>query len=96
MRVAMRADLVAGLFDHFHFLGKGFHGMAGDEECARQAVFLEEPQKARNADLGREHAALDVRRAVLAAVGAEPAGDGVNIDAERAFDFFHGLSFRCL
>ena len=39
-----------------------------------------------DADLAGEQAARDVAGRVLAAVGAEPAGDGIDVDAEGAED----------
>ncbi len=65
------------------------------------APFLEQLEQAHAADPAGEGAAGNVAGAVLAAIGAEPAGDRVDIDAVGDEDFLgHGLSFseqaRCV
>ena len=94
-RIAVHADLVAGLGDRLHLLGEGLDRMRRDEPGGLDAEALEQAQKARRADLAREHAARDVARAVLAAVRAEPAGDRIDVDAVRAQDLLgHDASPR--
>lgn len=86
--VTVYADLVARLDDHAGLLGEGLHRVTGDEPGGAQVVAAEQLEQARHPDLTGEQAAADVVGGVLPAVGAEPAGDGVNVDAERADDFF--------
>jgi len=67
--------------------------VAGDEPGGAQAVALEQFEQARRADFTGEQAAGNVVGRVFAAVGTEPAGDGVNVDAECTEDVFsHGVS----
>ena len=69
--------------------------MAGNEPGGRAARSssnrLEQP---RAADFAGEQAARDIARGVLAAVGAEPAGNGVDVDAEGAEYFLLAASTR--
>ena len=56
-----------------------------------RSYFSKQPQQARHADLGREDTALDVRGAVGAAIGADPAGHRIDVGAEGADDLLgHG------
>ena len=64
--------------------------MAGNEEGRLEIVFLEQPEQAGNADLAGEDAALDVRGRIRAAIGADPACDGIDVRPERADDFLLG------
>src|SRR5207302_1977895 len=77
----------AGVDDHLRLLGEGLDRVAGDEPGRLQALTLEQLQEARRPDLAGEEAARDVVGRVLAAVRAEPAGDGVDVDADRAQNF---------
>ena len=62
--------------------------MAGDEEGRFDVVFGEELEHAPHADGAGEEPARNVRGAVFAAVGAEPAGDGVDVDGDAGLDSF--------
>ncbi len=55
-------------------------------QVAGSSYFLNSLSSRGRADLAGEHAALDVRRRVLAAVRTEPAADGVDVDTEHALD----------
>src|SRR3954454_4288287 len=90
--VAVHPDLVAGVRHRPHLLGEGLGRVAGDEPGGLDPEALEQPEQARAPDLAGEQAACDVAGAVLAAVGAEPARDRVDVDPERAEDLFrHSL-----
>ncbi len=82
--VAMDADLVPGVGDGLHLGREGLDRMSGDEPGGLDPEPFEHPQQPRGADFPREQAAGDVVGRVLAAVRAEPAGHGVDIDAEPA------------
>jgi hypothetical protein len=84
--VAVQADLVARPGHHVGLLGKALDGVAGDEPGLRDPEPLEELEEARHAHLGREDAAADVARAVLAPIAAEPARHRVAMHAEGADD----------
>ena len=86
-RVAVDADLVPGVGDLLHLIGKGLDRMAGDEPRRLDAEPAEELEQPQRADLAGEEAARDVVGQVLAAIRAEPAGHGVHINSEPAQDF---------
>ena len=88
MRIAMRADLVAGLRDLAHLLGKRFDRMARDEPGSFDLVAVVQPEQPWGAHLAGEKAARNIERRILTAIGAEPARDRVNIDAEAAENLF--------
>ena len=56
----------------------------GMNQVVLSSCLLEQIEQPRGADLAGEEPARDVVRRVLAAVGAEPAGDGVDVDAVGA------------
>ena len=60
VRIAVHADLVAGIGDRLHLLGKGLDGMTGDEPGGLDAPFVEQAKEPLRADLAREHAARDI------------------------------------
>ena len=60
--------------------------MSGDEEGGFDVVFGEEFEQTAHADCTGEKAAGDVRGAVFAAIGAEPAGYGVDVDGDAGLD----------
>ena len=91
VQIAMRADLVTVLDDHLHLARKCLNRMSGDEKAGFQPVVLEHTQQSRHADLGRENAALDVGRAVAAAIRPDPACDGIDVGAKGAHDFLGHL-----
>ena len=61
--------------------------MAGDEPGGLDAEPPEHLEQPRAADLAGEQAARDVVGRILAAVAAEPACDGIDVDAEAAENF---------
>src|SRR4029077_13634797 len=69
--------------------GKGLDRMAGDEPAGAQAELVEELDQPRDADLAGKEPARDVARRILAAIGAEPSGDRIDINAEGTEDLFH-------
>src|SRR5215469_12328793 len=75
MRIAMRTDLVAGLRDLTHLLGKRLDRMAGDEPGSFDLVALVQAQQPWGAHLASEKATRNIERRILTAVGAEPARD---------------------
>ena len=84
----MRPDLMAGLRDLTHLLGKRLDRMAGDEPGSFDLVALVQAQQPWGAHLSGEKAARNIERRILAAVGAEPARDRVDVDAEAAENLF--------
>jgi len=80
------ADLVPGFRDGFHLGGKCLDRVARDKPCGLDAEPTEKFQEARTADLPGEQPARNIVRGVLTAVGAEPAGDSINIDTKPAQD----------
>ena len=86
MGIAVHADLVAGVHNHLHLLREGLDRMARDEPGRPDAELVEKPDHARRADLAGEQAARDIAGRILAAIGAEPAGDRIDIDADGAQD----------
>src|SRR5690348_2334664 len=88
MRIAMRPDLVAGLRDLTHLLGKRLDRMARNEPGSFDLVAFVQAQQPWGAHLAGEKAARNIKRRILAAVGAEPARDRVDIDAEAAENLF--------
>src|SRR5439155_11378858 len=79
--------LMAGIGDSFHFPGEGFDRMAGDEPGGLDAEPPEHLEQPRAADFAGEQAARDVVGRILAAIAAEPARDGIDVDAEAAENF---------
>jgi len=75
---------VASVDDHTAFLGEGLKTVSGDEPGSLDLVLVEHLEQAADADGASEEAAGDVRGAVLAAVAAEPAGYGVDVDRDAA------------
>ena len=93
MAVAVHTDFVTGVGHGLHLLGEGFHRVARDEPGGTQAIAFEQLEQARRADFAGEQATGDVVRRVFAAVGTEPTGDGVNVDAECTENVFsHDVS----
>ena len=86
MRIAVDADLVPGVSYGFHIGGKCLDRVAGDKPCGLDAEPTEQLQEARTADLPGEQPARNIVGGVLTAVGAEPAGDSINIDTKPAQD----------
>src|SRR5262245_30044740 len=86
----MGTDFVAFVDDLLHLVGKGLDRMPRNEEGGLQSAFLEEPEQADVAYLAGEDAALYVGRRVATAVGADPAGDRVDVGPERTEDFLLG------
>src|SRR5215467_4637548 len=87
VRIAVNADLVSGIRDGLHLGRKGLDRVAGNEPGGLDAEPLKQLEQTQAADLTGKQAARDVVRRVLAAIGAEPAGYGIHIDAEAAEDF---------
>ena len=87
----MRAKPMRILDDHPQFLRKGIKAMAGDEKTGFQIVLFEHLQQARDADFGRKDAALNVSRAMIAAIAAYPASDRIDICAKGAY-YFLGMT----
>lgn len=79
--VAVQADLVAGVADQGAFFREGLEGVARDEPGGFDGILVEELEEATRALVPGPEAPADVACAVLAAVGAEPAGDGVDVDS---------------
>ena len=90
MGVPVGADLVAGLGDGGHLVRERLERVARDEPRGGYPGPLEELQQAGAADLAGEHPSLDIVGRVLAAVGAEPPGHGVNVDADAQVDLLGG------
>src|SRR3954451_8139422 len=80
--VAVHPNLVTGGDDRVELLRKCLHGMAGPEPAHRHVPSLSELEQAGHADLTGKEAAGDVPGGVFSAVGAEPAADGVDVDAD--------------
>jgi hypothetical protein len=97
VRIAVDADLVPSLRHGLHFGRKCLDRVARDEPGRLDAKATEQPQQARTADLSGEQPARDVVGGVLSAVGSEPSGDRVDVDAKSAQDFFrhHPLPAWC-
>ncbi|KAH9837465.1 hypothetical protein Tdes44962_MAKER01821 [Teratosphaeria destructans] len=66
--------------NHPAFLRERLERMPGDEESGFDAVFVEEFEQAAHAQGAGEETARDIACRVLAAVAAEPAGHGVDVD----------------
>ena len=94
MAVPVQSDLVPGFGDHAALLGESFEAVPGDEKCRLDVVLFEHLEEAPHPDRAGEHAARDVAGAVFAAVGAEPAGDGVDVDGDAALDFWEEFVSR--
>jgi hypothetical protein len=86
VQIAVRADLVAVIHDHLHLSGERLDRVARNEEARAELVLLEQVQEADGADLASEHATLDVRRRLAAALGADLAGNRIDVRAECAED----------
>jgi hypothetical protein len=89
--------LVPGIPDHGAFLWKRLERVSGNEPGGFDVVFFEELEEAADPDGAGPETARDVAGGVLAAVGAEPAGDSVNVDAvgaEDALDVLVSKIFR--
>lgn len=78
-----------GIPDHGAFLWKRLERVTGNEPGGFDVIFFEELEEAANTDGAGPETARDIAGGVLTAVGAEPAGDGINVDAvgaENALD----------
>ena len=82
--IAVHADLVAGIDHHLALRGEGVDRVAGNEPAGANAEAVEQLDQPRHADFAGKEAARDVARRILAPVRAEPAGDGVDVDADGA------------
>lgn len=80
--------------DHGAFLRKRLERVAGNEPGGFDVVFFKELKKAANTDGAGPETARDIAGGVLTAVGAEPAGDSVNVDAVGAEDALGALVSR--
>lgn len=83
---------VASVPDHGALLREGLERVARDEPGRLHVVLFEQLEETADADGARPHPAGDVAGGVFAAVGAEPAGDGVDVDAIGAEDACGGLA----
>jgi hypothetical protein len=93
MRIAVRADLVPRGDNHPGLLGEGLDRMAGNEPARLELELVEQFQEPGYAHLAGEHPALDVRGRILAAIGAEPTRDRIDVHAKATKDLFrHSLS----
>jgi len=75
---------VARVDDHTAFFREGLKAVSGDEPGGLDLVLVKHLEQAADADGAGEEATGDVRGAVLAAVAAEPAGYGVDVDRDAA------------
>src|SRR6476619_5755300 len=67
--------------------------MAGNEPARLELVLVEQFQEPRHAHLAGEHPALDVGGRILAAIGAEPTRDRIDVHAKATKNLFrHSLS----
>jgi len=73
-------NLVARVNDHAALFREGLEAVSGNEPGSLDLILVEHLEQAADADGARKEATGDVRSAVLAAVAAEPAGYGVNVD----------------
>ena len=84
MRITVNADFVTGVCDGAHLLRKRFDRMAGDEPRRLDAEPFEQSQQPGRPNLAGEQTARNIVRRILAAIGAEPAGDRIDVNAETA------------
>ena len=101
MAVAVKPNLVPRVADHGAFVGKGLERVPGDVPGRVDVVLGEELEEAAHADGAGEEAARYVGGRVLAAVAAQPAGDGVDVDGDAAEGFWRyvrlsGLNWICM
>jgi hypothetical protein len=93
VRIAVRADLVPRGDNHPGLLGEGLDRMARNEPACLELELVEQLQEPRHAYLAGEHLALDVGGRILAAIGAEPTRDRIDVHAKATKDpFRHSLS----
>ena len=90
----MHADFMAGRNDHLGELREGFDGVPGNEPGGGEVVLVEQADEPWAPHFAAEHAAGDVTRGVLTAVGAEHSGYGVDVHSECDLNiFFHEYAF---
>ena len=77
----MNADFVAAPRHFLHLLWEGFQRVTGNKPGGFQIVFFKQFEQPRCADFAGKHAARDIVRTILAAIGTQPAGDRIYIHA---------------